>query len=62
MSEHKFEIGDTVSLRPGIGNRNGASTGYTVVARRPFDGGEPWYRVKSELERHERVAPESDLK
>ncbi len=62
MSEHRFKVGQTVLFRVKGGNRNSIATGYRIVAQRPFDAGEHWYLVKSDLERHGRVAPESDLR
>jgi hypothetical protein len=62
MTTHKFAIGQTVQFRARGGDRGASSTNYRVVAHRPVAGGEPWYLVQSELERHGRVAPESDLR
>ncbi len=59
--ERKFKIGD--ELRFASGERRAATSGnrYRVVGFRPPEGGEPSYRIKCDLENHERIARESDL-
>lgn len=60
MSEHKFNVGDAINFTSYL--RGAAAPGkYEVTARRPPQDGEPSYRIKSELERHERIARESEL-
>ena len=59
--EHKFEIGQTINFRSDRGARAAAPGRYEIVGMRPNEGGEPSYRIKSELERHERIARESEL-
>jgi hypothetical protein len=60
---HKFNIGQIVELEPGV---------LRLLARGPYqirhlipasdrDPGDPCYRIKSIAEKHERVAPESEL-
>jgi hypothetical protein len=61
MSEHKFKIGQTISYR-GVQRTRAAAPGqYRIVGHRPDQDGEPSYRIKSELERHDRIARESEL-
>lgn len=62
MLDHKFKVGQTISFRSDRGARAAAPGLYEIVAIRPPEGGEPSYRIKSELERHERIARESELR
>ena len=62
MTGHKYQIGETISFQSPAWNRAAASGVYKVVGHRPAAEGEAWYVVKSELERHDRVVRESDLK
>ena len=61
MSEHKFKVGQTINFRSAVRDRAAAAGRYQITAHRPPDDGEPCYRIKSELERHERIAHESEL-
>ena len=61
MSEHKFKIGQTINFRSHRGARAAAPGRYEIVGTRPEEGGELSYRIKSELERHDRIARESEL-
>jgi hypothetical protein len=62
VDEHKFRVGQTINFRSAT-RISGAPTGqYRVVGHRPSEGGEPSYRIKSDLERHERIARESELR
>lgn len=59
---HKFAVGQTVHFSPSL--RHGAVAGdYVVRSLMPPSDTEsaPRYRIKSVVERHERVASESDL-
>jgi hypothetical protein len=62
MTEHRFKVGQTIVLQNSLKNRSAAAGSYQVIGYRPEDDGEPSYRIKSELERHERIARESELK
>ena len=62
MTPDKYQIGETIKLQTPAWNRAAATGSYTVVAHRPATEGEVWYVIKSELERHDRVVRESDLK
>jgi hypothetical protein len=60
---HKFNIGQIVELEPRI-LRSSAPGPYEVLHLVPAsdrDPGDPCYRIKNIAERHERVAPESEL-
>jgi hypothetical protein len=61
LSGHQFKIGSIVAFRFRSRSRNAVASDYRVIAHRPLDGGEHWYLVQSDLERHSRVVPESDL-
>jgi hypothetical protein len=60
MTIHKFELGQTVFLKPFFA-RNVPGGEYTVIKRLPERGGQIEYRVKSANEPHERVATEDQL-
>ena len=60
---HKFNIGQTVELAPRF-LHSSAPGPYEIrhlVPASDRDPGDPCYRIKSISEKHERVAPESDL-
>ena len=60
---HKFNIGEIVQLAPRV-LRPSAPGPYEVrylVPTSDRDPGDPCYRIKSITEKHERVAPESEL-
>jgi hypothetical protein len=58
MPTYKFQIGQTVFLRPSLSILGGA---YIITKKLPERDGELEYRVKSANEPHERVVPESQL-
>ena len=60
MTIHKFQLGQTVFLKPSFG-RNIPGGEYTVIKRLPEREGQFEYRVKSANEPHERVATEDQL-
>ena len=60
MPSRKFQIGETVYVRPAI-SRNLPGGAYTVTKQLPYNGREFEYRIKSANEEHERVARESEL-
>jgi hypothetical protein len=62
VDQHKFRIGQTISFRSSTRISDAPAGEYRVVGHRPPEGGEPLYRIKSDLERHERIARESELK
>jgi hypothetical protein len=60
---HRFTIGQIVELEPRA-LRSSAPGPYEVLHLVPAtdrDPGDPCYRIKSIAEKHERVAPESEL-
>jgi hypothetical protein len=61
---HKFNVGQLVELEPRL-LRSSTPGPYEIrhlVPASDRDPGDPCYRIKSIAEKHERVAPESDLK
>jgi hypothetical protein len=61
MSKHKFGIGQEVYFQPGKIGMPATLSKYIVLRQMPLDGGERKYRIKSEEERFERVARESEI-
>jgi hypothetical protein len=59
---HKYKIGETINFRSSMRGRSAPPGEYRVVGYRPPEDGEPLYRIKSDLERHDRIARESELK
>jgi len=60
---HKFNIGQFVELEPTV-LRSSAQGPYEIRHLVPASDrypGDPCYRIKSIVEKHERVAPESEL-
>jgi len=60
---HKFNVGQIVELEPGV-LRLAALGPYEIrhlVPASDRDPEDPCYRIKSIAEKHERVAPESEL-
>lgn len=58
--QHRFRVGEQVYLRRSTG-LSAASGIYEVIRQMPSGGYGFQYRIKSRLERTERVADESDL-
>jgi hypothetical protein len=61
MTPHKYVVGETITFINEDRTRTAATGLYRIVARRPVSNGEPWYIIKSDLERYDRVVAESDL-
>ena len=60
---HKFRVGQIVDLMPKV-LREAAPGAYEITFLVPVsdtDPGDPAYRLKTSTEKHERVAPESEL-
>jgi hypothetical protein len=58
---HKFKLGQSVSLRSTLFNRDASSGAYKVTKQLPEKDGEFEYQVKRPGEPHERVVKERDL-
>ena len=61
MIAHRYDVGETITFHNEDRTRSAATGAYRIVARRPVTNGEPWYVIKSDLERYDRVVAESDL-
>lgn len=62
MSDHRFKVGDTVHMRAGAGKAFASPRGgFKIVARLPTEGRTPEYRIRNELEPHERIVTEDCL-
>ena len=62
MPDHKFRVGQQVTLAANFTNRHDMARRYMVTKRLPSRDGEVEYRIKRPSELYERVARESDLK
>jgi hypothetical protein len=61
MNGHKYKIGQTINFRSANKGRAAPPGQYRILGYRPNEDGEPSYRIKSETERHDRIARESEL-
>jgi hypothetical protein len=61
MSEHKFEVGQTVRFSPDRNQQVAARGSFKVVRLMPEQASVLQYRVKSQLDGHERVVREDQL-
>jgi hypothetical protein len=57
---YKYQVGQSVALIS-RSLRQAAPGTYEIVRLMPENETEPYYRIKSEAERHERVVAESEL-
>jgi hypothetical protein len=62
MASHKYKIGETITFAGPHRGRAAAPGEYQIVDHRPQQDGEPVYLIKSVLEKHQRIARESDLR
>lgn len=61
MSAHKFAVGQTVRFSPDRNQEGAARGSFTVVRLLPEAASICQYRVKSQLDGHERVVREDQL-
>ena len=61
VAEHKFKVGQSVSLVSGPFGRGGTNNIYIITQLLPPEGDDYQYRIKSVNEPHERVVKESQL-
>jgi hypothetical protein len=61
VTDHKFCLGQRVTLAANVINRRATGGSYVVTKELPERNGEFEYRIKSASETHERVARESEL-
>jgi len=62
VADHKFRLGQRVTLAEGALRQNAARGAYIIIKRLPQRDGEFYYSIKSVSESHERVAGESELR
>jgi hypothetical protein len=62
MAFHKYKIGETITFTGPTRGQPAAPGEYEIVDYRPQQDGEPVYLIKSVLEKHQRIARESDLR
>jgi hypothetical protein len=62
MKQHLYAIGELVRFRSSSRSNTAPAGNYRIMARLPQQEGEPCYRIKSEVERHDRIAREGELR
>ena len=62
MTTHKYAVGESIIFTSQDRWRSATAGHYRVIAQRPVADGEPWYVIKSDLERFDRVVAESELR
>lgn len=58
MATHKFAVGQALHFSPGIGGDSKGKGRYKVVRQLPETGGVFQYRIRNEIDGHERVVRE----
>jgi len=58
MATHKFAVGQALHFSPGLGGDSKGKGRYKVVRQLPETDGIFQYRIKSEMDGHERVVRE----
>ena len=61
MSEHKYRVGQPVEFFPGRGVDLTAKGRYRIVRLFLGEGNTPQYRIKNDVDGHERMVGESEL-
>ena len=61
MALHRFEIGQTVLVTGGRYTRIQLGERFQIVRHVPPEGARPQYRIKSELDGHERIVLEDEI-
>ena len=61
MATHKFSVGQVISFLPDRHQEHAKGRLFKIVRLLPEAGGVPQYRVKSEIDGHERVVREDQL-
>ena len=59
--EHKYSIGQIVSLTRGFGYSQNVATAFEIIAQLPTNGTQFQYRIRNGDEKFERVAAENEL-
>jgi hypothetical protein len=61
MATHKFSIGQALQFSPSLGEDSKRKGRYKVVRQLPETGNMLQYRIKSEMDGHERVVREDQV-
>ena len=61
MTQHKFAVGQSVEFRPGTQDGRIPRGPYRIQRHLPSETGDLQYRVRHNVDGHERVVPESQL-
>ena len=61
MSEHKYRVGQAVQFFPDLGVEHTAKGHFKIVGLFLGEGNSPRYRIKHEVDGHERMVGESEL-
>ncbi len=61
MATHKFAVGQALHFSPGLGGSSKGKGRYKVVRQPPETGSIFQYRIKSEMDGHERVVREDQI-
>ena len=61
MSEHKYRVGQAVEFFPDRGVERTAKGRFKIVGLFLGEGNSPRYRIKHEVDGHERMVGESEL-
>jgi hypothetical protein len=61
MAAHKFAVGQTLHFSPGLGEDRKGKGRYKVVRQLPETGSVYQYRIKSEMDGHERIVREDQI-
>ena len=61
MATHNFAVGQALHFSPGLGGGSKGKGRYKVVRQLPETGSIFQYRIKSEMDGHERVVREDQI-
>jgi hypothetical protein len=61
MATHKFAVGQALHFSPGLGGDSKRKGRYKVVRQLPETGSIFQYRIRSEMDGHERVVREDQI-
>ena len=62
MSEHKYRVGQAVEFFPDLGVEHTAKGRFKIVGLFLGEGNSPRYRIKHDVDGHERMVGESELR
>ena len=61
MATHKFAVGQALQFSPGLGEDRSKKGRYKVVRQLPETGNMLQYRIKSDMDGHERIVLEDQI-